>query len=653
MRSLLLAVAATLVLAAPAAAAPAWLPPQTFETGLATQPAGDIAVTPNGTAVAIWIARVGAADVARARVRLPGQGFGPTTTLTPEDGRNASSPTVAVDAQGNATLAWDEQQGPGGVLAIRATRLAAGAQTFDGPGTVSDPGTPSRDPALAVGAGGTAVIAYSETPANEKVRAVIRNGPSGAFGAPADVSPEYPPGNAEPQVGVDDDGDAVVVWERTVSGFRVIEANARPSGGSFGPPAGAQMLSSGALDADHPSLAMAPDGTTVVLWQQLAPQNDVRYNERTPANTWLMEPKIASQPGVSASNPAVGIDGAGNAVAAWNASTATAAFVQAGFRPAGGAFGGSFRDLTSSQAFAIEVAVNRPGDAIVTFNGGMAELIGGVLRPRGGNFGGVLPAENQPTASTALFNQAVALDDEGNATALWIRNVNPGNTWQVATGALDAAPPTLSASVPPGGTAGQPIGMAAAAVDRLTPVSIHWAFGDGRTASGGAVSHAFGAPGAFNVTVTASDGVGNATSTTRPVLVRAAPPKRITSPVRVSWAVSKRRLYLLRMSVIRVPKGAKAELRCARRKSGKKCPFKRKSSKRIRKNAITLFKQVKVSKVAGKKKRTFRAGQRLVLRITAPGYIGKAVRYDLRKSRIPSGKTFCMRVGSTKLRKRC
>ena len=176
--------------------------------------------------------------------------------------------------------------------------------------------------------------------ATQKVRAVIRSGPSGAFGAPADVSTTYPAGNAEPTAGVDDDGDAVVAWERTVGGFRVIEANARPNGGGFGPVASAVTLSNAALQADHPALAMAPDGTTLVLWQQLAPENDVRYNERTPANAWLPEPKIASQPGVSASNPAVGMDGAGNAVAAWNASTATAVFVQAGLRPAGGAFGG-------------------------------------------------------------------------------------------------------------------------------------------------------------------------------------------------------------------------------------------------------------------------------------------------------------------------
>ena len=40
----------------------------------------------------------------------------------------------------------------------------------------------------------------------------------------------------------------------------------------------------------------------------------------------------------------------------------------------------------------------------------------------------------------------------------------------------------------------------------------------------------------------------------------------------------------------------------------------------------------------GKRQRTFRAGQRLELRITKKGYIGKVVRYKLKKGKIPSGK---------------
>jgi hypothetical protein len=130
------------------------------------------------------------------------------------------------------------------------------------------------------------------------------------------------------------------------------------------------------------------------------------------------------------------------------------------------------------------------------------------------------------------------------------------------------------------------------------------------------------------------------------------PPKRITSSVGVTWGVSGKRIFLLRLKATRVPKGGKLELRCDRRKS-EKCPFKRKSSKRRRGSAITLFKSVKASKAARKKQRRFRAGQRLDVRITASGYIGKVVRYELKKGKIPNGKQLCLRPGGKKPRKSC
>ena len=64
-----------------------------------------------------------------------------------------------------------------------------------------------------------------------------------------------------------------------------------------------------------------------------------------------------------------------------------------------------------------------------------------------------------------------------------------------------------------------------------------------------------------------------------------------------------------------------------------------------------MFKEVKVSKVRGKKQRKFRAGQRLDLRITAKGFVGKVVRYDLKKSKVPKRKQRCLPPGVTKPRR--
>ena len=244
----------------------------------------------------------------------------------------------------------------------------------------------------------------------------------------------------------------------------------------------------------------------------------------------------------------------------------------------------------------------------------------------------------------------VGIDNEGNATGLDSRRVPPGSFDRVRCvrrGAPDAAP-----RAPPGGTAAR-LPMAAAATDRLSPVSLSWAFGDGTIATGGAVSHAFGAPGAF--TVTSQRPTRSATRRRRRTRSWSLPtaPKRIRSKVRVTWGVAGKRIFLLRMQIVKAPKGSKAELRCADKKKGKQCPFNRTSSKKRKKGTITLFKEVKAKNVIGKQRRTFHAGQTLQVRITKKGYIGKVVRYKLQKGKIPSGKDLCLPPGKKKPRKRC
>jgi PKD repeat protein len=57
--------------------------------------------------------------------------------------------------------------------------------------------------------------------------------------------------------------------------------------------------------------------------------------------------------------------------------------------------------------------------------------------------------------------------------------------------------------------------MSAAATDTQSAVSVGWDFGDGSQGSGSSVSHAYGNPGVYPVTVTATDASGNSVSSTR------------------------------------------------------------------------------------------------------------------------------------------
>ena len=152
------------------------------------------------------------------------------------------------------------------------------------------------------------------------------------------------------------------------------------------------------------------------------------------------------------------------------------------------------------------------------------------------------------------------------------------------------------------------------------------------------------------MTVTARDGVGNATSRTAPVLVAAPPPPpRIDSSVSVKWGRKGKFVYLVAMRVPGPPAGAKVELRC----KGKKCPFKKRTFTKRRRGAIRVFKELKPAKVVKKKSRTFRRGQRVQVRIVADGFIGKVVNYKIPKKGTPSGKIRCLPIGATEPSKVC
>lgn len=406
---------------------------------------------------------------------------------------------------------------------------------------------------------------------------------------------------------------------------------------------------------------MTPNGHALALWtDQFGGVSEIDFKERPPGGSWTATPADASRPGEPARSADAAIAADGSAVGSWVATGGNGDFLQAAVRAPGGAFTGHRPFATTTIGLPVVVG-NRSGDTMIAWGGFSGEAVLAVRRPAGDEFGSVdtagLGTQGPADPAISLILQDLGVDDQGNATAVWRRNFSSGSMGvfnaTLQAGSYDSAAPSFDAvSVPALGAPGSPIGMAATASDRLSVPAISWSFGDGASASGSAVSHAFGSAGAFSVTVTATDGAGNSTSASRSVVV-AAPqpvgPKRVRSRVRVLWGVRRKRIFLLRMKVLDVPRGGKGELRC----KGKRCPYKRFSSKKRRKGDITLFKEIKPRKVIGKKKRSFRAGQTLQLRITAPGRIGKVIKYRLRKGRIPSGQSLCLPVGAKKPRKSC
>ena len=617
----------------------------------------DVAANARGDTIVTWARNDGAGNYTlQASFRPAGGSFeapqnvGPTLTCF---FLSVFGPTadVALDENGGAVIVFAAPGAGGNTVARAAIRPPGGA--FGTPVDLSSDTQGAGPPMLAMNPSGAAVAVWSWDDGTNDVIQTASRQPGQPFGAATPLTPTGADARS-PRIAINASGAAAATWVRSNGTVFIAQARVRPAGaGAFGAVQNLSADGPAGQDASIPDIAMDPAGRSTVVWvYDTGTEQHVQSRTLTPEGAAGAGIDEVSDPGQDGSSPDLALDPANNAVVVFGACPVPSGdcAVKAATRPSGGSFGDvQTISAAGENSLMPKVVIDAAGVASAVFSPFTSDArILLTRRPAGGSFGSV---ESISPAGGSAITPDAAVDDEGNVLSAWtFRSDAAGNPFTTQLSVYDVGAPTLSAvSVPSAGAAGQGVGMAAAASDRWSPVNAAWNFGDGTTATGSAVTHVFGAGGAFNVLFTATDAVGNATSATRPIVISPAPPKRIRSKVRITWGVAGKKIFLLRLSAGSVPRGGKLELRCA----GKKCPFKRRSSKKRRSGRITLFKEIKASKAAGQKPRSFRAKQTLQVRITAPGYIGKVVRYKLKKGKIPSGKTLCLPVGAKKPRSRC
>jgi hypothetical protein len=123
-----------------------------------------------------------------------------------------------------------------------------------------------------------------------------------------------------------------------------------------------------------------------------------------------------------------------------------------------------------------------------------------------------------------------------------------------------------------------------------------------------------------------------------------APFPTLASPVGTRWSIHATRFQLVQLTLSSLPKGWKAQIRCA----GKHCPFKRRTLKGTAKHGVA-----NVLRSLNRRQRRFRAGQTLEVWVSAPGFNTKVARLALKKGKIPATRALCVAPGAAKPQKRC
>jgi hypothetical protein len=259
---------------------------------VALQP--DVAVRPDGDAVFVWLRfdpdtavcdlntmRPRGCYRVQIRTRSASGALSAIQTLTAE-GRDAFAPQVAVDQAGNAVVVWRRHDGTTDCSGSGCWRAQARVRYANGIlspiQSLSAPGEAVGVPEVAVDQAGNAVVAWQRNDGTtgcgsgcNRIQARVRDADGtlspiqtlSALGQHAD----------SPQVGVDESGNAVFVWERefpttnstcvnTAACVR-IQARVRSSNGAL---SATQTLSAAGRDSTFPQLAVNGAGSAATTW---------------------------------------------------------------------------------------------------------------------------------------------------------------------------------------------------------------------------------------------------------------------------------------------------------------------------------------------------------------------------------------------------
>ncbi len=401
------------------------------------------------------------------------------------------SPAVAIDARGDVVAMW--QQGSPSYQIYEAIRPAGGS--FEAPQPVAPATEEPTSPSVAIDGSGETTVAWLGKQAGSTVVRAATSPLGGAFSSTVGLSGTG--ANAiEPRVLVDPAGKTLVSWGRPGASAMRLEVATRDIGSEFPAP---DIHGDGEILGEAialPSLAIDPAGEAIAAWR--TPTGDVA-TARMPAGSESFNPAVTL--GSSSGTPSAAINESGETVIAWPSGKS----VQVATAAPASAFGPPAEVPAEFTPNAAHVSIGATGNTAVEWEStAPAEMAQeGTFRSAGGSFAkprGYGGGPSGPVEGTV----ATATDSAGDFLGVWGQ---PDFFYDMKAMLYDAGPQLGPISTPTVVTVGQ-----AAEFSTPTPSSVWaplnrvtWTFGDGATATGTSVTHAYSSPGTYQVTLAASD----------------------------------------------------------------------------------------------------------------------------------------------------
>ena len=336
-----------------------------------------------------------------------------------KDGQNADQARVATDDNG-AVFVW--RRPVSGHLIVQAKFRNTLTGALSSVKDISAPGQDAFNPEVAIDTDGDAVITWAGADGTIHVR---ERAADGTLSAVQTLSASGSDASSS-EVGVDGDGDAVFVWRRQLSTATRVQARARSAlDGSL---TGVQTLSGENGSASEPEVAVDNDGDAVFAWRRSdGTVQRVETVARTFSTGAVQKLSPAGVAGQDAFQPQVEVDVDGDAVFTWRRFDGADSRIQARARTFSTRALSAVQDLSDAGEDALnpEVAVSRVDadpDAVFTWQrfDGTNTRVQARTRSAAGVLGAV---QNVSPAGENGFEPRIGVDQDGVAFATWIRDL--------------------------------------------------------------------------------------------------------------------------------------------------------------------------------------------------------------------------------------
>lgn len=419
----------------------AWSPAQVLSAEGENALRPQVALDPQGNAIAVWQRSNGSKVVIQVAERPVGGSWSQPEDLS-DSGEDAGEADVAVDAEGNAIAVWYRFDGNNHTIVELSERPFGG--DWAEPIELSSHDVYAYEPHVAVNARGDATVIWHAFGTGETLVQSAERPAGGTWSEPADLSPPGKEGT-EAKAGVDAAGTATAVWELLEGSKAWIQTSRRSLGGSWSEP---EDLSSHEYAAFIPDLAVTGGGDATTVWAQFeneperiraAQLNGGEWSEaKTLSGTWADEPQVA-------------VDGTGNAVVIWARAGEETTLIESAEHLVGGSWTqprilsgdgmGGYPVEGYVNVYSPQVAVDSQGEGVAVWD--QAQAGKSVIESA---FRSVLGAWSEPVqVSYAQATQPVlAISQSGNAVAAWKRDDGSNKVIEAAAAELPAGKVTVS-----------------------------------------------------------------------------------------------------------------------------------------------------------------------------------------------------------------